>query len=159
MTTALRLETLAQGLERLRVALGKSLRARLQELEQYVVVSNMSEQVADPAQLVPETVGPRAVEHRSKRPQVRAEPPGSDPGAVDRLRVLPDADQRVVIEELFDRRGKYVPDEFLGRGLGAGLRRDDEIRRCLRGFAERPPRSWEGRRRGDCNAAVSEAGG
>src|SRR5437762_3263118 len=55
MTTAPRLETLAQGIECLRVALGKSLCARLQELEQYVVVANMSEQVADPAQLAAAT--------------------------------------------------------------------------------------------------------
>ena len=68
----------------------------LQPLHQHLGVAHLAQQPGVPAGLVPQSLYPVGVEQRPERAQVGPEPAGADPGLVDVLRIVAEADAGIV---------------------------------------------------------------
>ena len=102
---------------------------RGQPREQDIGVPRLTELRAEPAQLIAQRRHPVAIEQSAERPQVRAQPPGSDAGLMDALEVAVQPDNRVVAKQARHPGRDRVPDHLADR-CRTPRGGKDELRRC-----------------------------
>ena len=93
---------------------GERGRPSAQPLAHHLLVANAAEARAQPAQIGAQRVGPNGIEQRAKGPQLRAQPPGRDPGPMDIFRIVAQPHAGVVAQQAGDRHGDHVPHQVTG---------------------------------------------